>query len=406
MRSSALLAFAVVGACSDSGRPPEPRTEPPPRRVIEPPEGVMRSGPPYAIRAEGVGPYKPGDSMESMQEQLRDLRIARVDLPEQASLIRVDNEQIIIGGDPSTSSTVTFVGVLGGREVARTDSGIAVGSSREELVRSLGPELEELERARDPHLVAVSGMRPARFVLEDDRIAAIVIGVDRRLAKHGPDIGPPPEPVCPRGTVPPARDRDRGRTFGTCMTGNPELVEIDADDVVTIRAADGDRALSSFTLRNVVFAAPLRNPVDQRDELIAVTRTDDAQQRVWSVVGYRFDGKSLVRAFDPTPVYKLSQTRWSELRDVELYFELTSHLDSIEVGGLLTSRGTRGEDTGKGIRAVVVIGSVPPIVRRHDRSGAGHPGDAGAGDADAGPGDASPTPHDAGVRSGSNSSRP
>jgi hypothetical protein len=212
-RCAALVIALAASACSDTDRAPQLKPEPTPRRVIEPPEGLMRSGPPYAIRGDGVGPYKPGDSMESMQEQLRDLRIARIDLPGQQSLIRVDNEAIIIGGDPSTSSIVTFVGVLGDREVARTDAGISVGSSRAELVKAHGPELDDAEHARDPRLVAIAGMRTARFVIEGDRIAAIVIGIEARPAKRVPDVGPPPEPVCPRPPPPtqPRDHRDRGR---------------------------------------------------------------------------------------------------------------------------------------------------------------------------------------------------
>jgi hypothetical protein len=300
--------------------------------------------------------------------------------------------------------------VLGGREVARTDAGISVGSSRAELVRAHGPELDDAERARDPRLAAIAGMRTARFVIESDRIAAIVIGIEARPPKRIPDVGPPPEPVCPR-PPPPPQPRS-GRAFGACLTGIPEIVETEGDEI-TIRPAertffktgiDADHATFAFRIPNLVFAAALRNVAEQRDELIAITRADDSQQRVWSVVGYRFDGKARTNAIDPTPVYQLSQTRWSgELRDIDLYFELTSVAEGIEVGGLLTSRGARSDEEGKGIRAVVSIARVA-IARRHGRSSVTDPGDAGVRDGEVG-GDASPGPHDAGARTGSNSSK-
>ena len=63
--------------------------------------------------------------------------------------------------------------------------------------------------------------------------------------------------------------------------------------------------------------------------------------------------------------------RWigAELRDVELYLELASK-DSIEVGGLLTTR-----PNGK-LRDVVVISPVV-IARGHGKSATSEPGDAG-----------------------------
>jgi hypothetical protein len=93
------------------------------------------------------------------------------------------------------------------------------------------------------------------------------------------------------------------------------------------------------------------------------------------------------------------------LRDIDLYFELTSLPEGIEVGGLLTSRGTRSDEDGKGVRAVVSIARPAPIPRRHGRSSVADPGDAGVHDGEVA-GDASPVPHDAVVRAGSNSSKP
>jgi hypothetical protein len=106
---------------------------------------------------------------------------------------------------------------------------------------------------------------------------------------------------------------------------------------------------------NLVFAAPLRNVSDGRDELVAITRSEDAQVRTWSIVVFRFEGKRQDRIIDPTPLYQLTsaQTRWigADLRDIDLYLELTSRSNGIEVGGVLTPRAPQSQK----IRDVLVI---------------------------------------------------
>ncbi|MBS1121261.1 MAG: hypothetical protein H6Q90_3489 [Deltaproteobacteria bacterium] len=144
--------------------------------------------------------------------------------------------------------------------------------------------------------------------------------------------------------------------------------------------------VANLRVPNLVFAAPLRSQ-EGRDELVIVTRTDEPQQRTWALIVYRLDAGKLVRVVDSTPLYQLSsaQTRWigADLREVDLYLELASRSDGIEVGGLLTTH------TGDKIRDVVLISPVQ-VARKHGKSVAGEPGDVGidAGVNDAGPIDA------------------
>jgi hypothetical protein len=85
-----------------------------------------------------------------------------------------------------------------------------------------------------------------------------------------------------------------------------------------------------------------------------------------------------VKALDPAPLYQLTaaSARWigAELRDVELYLEVTSKPDTIEVGGLLT---TRISDK---LHDVVVISPVP-VPRKHVKSLPFEAPDAGTTDA-------------------------
>ena len=89
---------------------------------------------------------------------------------------------------------------------------------------------------------------------------------------------------------------------------------------------------------------------------------------------------------EPAPLYQLtsSNARWigADLDEVELYLELSSHPDSIEVGGLLTTRPAQGP-----WRDVVVISPVS-VPRKSGKSAPPEVVDAGITDSVAEPMDA------------------
>ena len=140
-----------------------------------------------------------------------------------------------------------------------------------------------------------------------------------------------------------------------------ELISIDGDEV-TVHGPD-DRVLAVQRVPGLVWAAPIRSDGDGHDELVAISPAEDHEQRVWTVTAFRLDAGKLVRSLDTAPLYQLTaaNARWigAELRDVDLYLELTSRPDAIEVGGLLTTR------AGDKLRDVVVISptSVPAAPR-------------------------------------------
>ncbi|HEY1554461.1 MAG TPA: hypothetical protein VGF94_06470, partial [Kofleriaceae bacterium] len=248
-RAIALMVVLVVAACSehDRGAPrPEPERQ---RRVIEPPSGPVRPLPPHAIRADGVGPYRLGAALDELAGALPSgPRIETIDIPgvAQRSILRGEDDAIVIGGEPRGKAS--FVAVIGG-DVARTESGVHVGSTRDELVHALGAAVDEVDRACDPHLVEPSGLPNARVVLDDGgRVAAIAI-LDE------------PARATPRADPPPERE-DR------------------------VPASETEKLLAHIP--GLVFAAPLRDP-EGHDELLAVVRTDDAQQRTWMLRGFRAD---------------------------------------------------------------------------------------------------------------------
>jgi len=360
VRSSSVTAAVItsvfgagLAACGNRHRENKepPRDAMRARRVIEPSNDRVGPLPPYAIRADGVGPYKIGEKLSDLLEQLASgPRIALFEIAGvvHRDVIHAEDDTILVGGEQA--STASFVAVVGS-EVARTESGIHVGSTREELVTALGPPVDDPARAHDPRLLVPSALPNLRAVLEGGHVAAIVVTnvIAAAPPRHATDCERPPS---------------TGKAIGACMTGAGELIEVGSDDVV-IRSADGERTLAvPPRFPGLVFAAPLRNVLDGRDELVVITRTDEPASRSWGIAAYRFDGARLVRAVDATQLYQLSNAnaRWigADLRDVELYLELTSRPDGIDIGGLLTTRGS--SRTAK-IRDVVVIS--PAQVTRH-----------------------------------------
>ncbi|HEU0034520.1 MAG TPA: hypothetical protein VFQ53_28045, partial [Kofleriaceae bacterium] len=240
---------------------------------------------------------------------------------------------------------------------------------REELAQKLGPFVDDPERAHDPRLVIPSSMRNARFLLDHDRVAAIVIAGE-----------PPREPTvpaardasnalaCPR-PLPPADDDAIGACLGG-PSGPGELIEVGRDEVLLRSAAEPDRPASPIKIANVIYAVPLRNPTEGRDELVAVKRDDDASGRTWSLAVYRIEaGRAKLVAESPLYTLTAVETRWIgvDVRDVDIYLDLVSRADSIEVAGLLTAR------VKDRIRDVVLISPVT-VTRRHGKSATGDAG--------------------------------
>jgi hypothetical protein len=340
-----LIALLLV-ACGSRDQPEVKRDTERPKRVIEPPSGKVRPLPPHAIRADGVGPFALGASLQELVAQLPSPRIETFDVPNvgvHSSILRAEDDAIVIGGEPMGKAR--FIAVVGA-DIARTESGLHVGSTRYELVRALGAPVDRADRARDPHIIVPSGLRNARVVLDgDDKVAAIVVIAEERAADAASD-------GCAR---PPGDDK----RFGACMTPAGELVERDGDDLTFYRT-DSDKPVGHASVPGLVFVQPLRTS-DGRDEVVAISRSEDAQQRTWSLAAYGLEGGKLVKTIDQKSVYTLTaaSARWigAELRDLDLYLELASHPDSIEVGGLLTRK------KGDRLRDIVVISPVP--VARH-----------------------------------------
>jgi hypothetical protein len=371
--------LAVLAACSDDGAPrKQEKREPLPtvRREIEPPSGMARLLPPYVITATEVGPYKLEQTIATLLDRLpKGPRMERFEIPSvvHASLMRAEEGgTVLIGGEPT--GTTTFVAVINNSDVARTEHGVHVGASVADLAK-LGPLVDDADRAFDPRLVVPAAMRNARFVVTDKRVAAIVI-----LA--GGASTTPGDAACPR-------PKSTETAMGACFAAGGRLISYEHDEIV-VQTPEGER-VDAIGVENLQFAAVLRNPIDGRDEVVAIQRDDDLQTLRWRIAAWRYDGAKRRFAVEPTTLYTLTaaQTRWigADLRDIDLYLELASRPDGIEVGGLLTTRAADGK-----IRDVVALLPATAPRRHPAKPPQTDPGDAGVIDADLAPKSRSDTP--------------
>ncbi len=367
MTSRLIVAIAVLASCSDSSPPRQPPRDPPvERRIIEPPVGAVRPLPPYAIRAEGVGPYRLGERLSDLMQQLPSgPRVVVLEIPGlvHRSLIRAEDGNVVISGEPG--GVATAVSVVGPK-VARTESGVHVGSTKDEVLRLLGGDAADPDRALDPRVVAPAQMPGARILIAFDRVLAITLIPEPASANASAPPAAPPTPLASERCV---RPKSTKTAIGTCLTGAGERVEVTGSEIV-IRPHDSERVISSFKVSSeVVFAAPLR-VAEGRDELAIVTHAEQDGLRTWSLLAYRVETGKVTRSIDPTPVYKLSAShaRWigADLDDVSLYLELAARRDAIEVSGLLTTRP-------EGTSLDVTVLSPVSVARRHGKVPTGEP---------------------------------
>ena len=243
-----------------------------------------------------------------------------------ASVVRAEEDQLLVGGRPG--EPISFMAVLS-PGIARTEGGLAVGARRDELA-ALGPMRSDPRSARDPRIVVPAKLPGASFLLENDRVSAILL---QPVAAESP-AAPAPQAAAPAVDAGAGTDAGAGSTgcTGTLPAGVPELLTAAMlkgpaqmlpacltpgghEAVViageTIAVIDGDhdklRRVTWIELRGLVWAAPLRTEAD-RDDLVAVVERRDEDEIVVSVVALRLDGGRLARVADE-PAFRLTETK-------------------------------------------------------------------------------------------------
>jgi hypothetical protein len=215
----------------------------------------------------------------------------------------------------------------------------------------------------------------ARLVVRDDAVAAIVLSA-RGQSMVSSGAPPPPAPRC---GPPRAAEGEDGPWTAACMSTSGEVVRA-RDEEISVRSGDGkERVLATLRVRGLLFARPLQ--VDDRDDLVVVSKVVHPEDVTWTVATYRLEAGRLVRVAEQQ-VYKLSAegARWIgvSLAEAEIYLELRAGADTIEVGGFLVIA------TGAKFRDVVALREVSLSRRRGAQEGTPPAPPSSAG-ADAGP---------------------
>jgi hypothetical protein len=397
--AAVLAAATALAACRDREPPPPTlaRDAAPARRVIVPAIGDVRPLPPHAIRGEGVGPYRLGTPLDAVLAQLPSgPRVALLDLQGvvDVSVVRAEDDGVLVGGE-SVGGSAVYIAVVR-PDVARTEAGIGVGSTRRELEAAMGPPLVDARVARDPDLAAFSALPGARFVLRGDRVSAVLLRRRDPAEPAQPAHGHEPGTECGAGPRPETAIAAAGlrgetpRLVPTCMGAGGEVAVV-TDNAVTVVAGDGERTrrLGSLDVRGVRFAAPVR--VDGRDELVVVAERGAEVERVIAVSLYRLEGGKLVRSAEQD-VYRIAATSagWigARLSNLDVLLEVEGRADALVVGGVLVHR----EDAGGVVRGAAPLEPVR-VPRRRKPAPADLP--VTVPGHDAGPPDALDTPPDA-----------
>jgi hypothetical protein len=401
---SLLVLAGLASACGhgDSSPPPRHDDAQRPRRIIQPPAGVVRPMPPYAIRGDGVGPYRLGAPLGAILASLPSgPRVAMLDIPGVAeySVVRAEDGAVHIGGE--NMGEARYVAVLG-PEIARTEGGVAVGSSRADVDAAMGAKLEGRTWARDARLGAYASLPGVRFVFESGRVVAVLLtqtpGAPPAAAGDA-GAGHEHEPVivAPACSLAVPRDRDAilasagavGRNADVvpaCLGGIADALVVGHDSVVAV-LGDGERVrrLASIDLPGVLFAAPVTGE-GERDEIAVVTEKSDDRGRSITVTVLRLEGGKPIKLADDEVYTLRSERGWAlgDLAELDLLIELHAGPDSIVVGGAVARHANGGVVDLAPLAPVVVSRRrrIPGIEASTDAGvpmdGGSRPGDAAA----------------------------
>ncbi|MEZ4368662.1 MAG: hypothetical protein R2939_20665 [Kofleriaceae bacterium] len=389
-RLALAVAASAIAACGHPPPPPPVTDDARPRRVIEPPPDEVHALPPFAIRPDGVGPYRLDAPLSTVLAALPSgpRGVAVLDLPGvvRLSVIRAEDDKLIVGGEPM--ATTSFVAVVGG-DVARTEHELAVGSTADELRAALGAPAAPVDLLADPRLGRFPGAPGVRFLVERDRVAAIVVAP--------PDTSTlaPVVDTCDRTVAePPASGRvavrdGRPSARGACLAGRERVVV--AGEQVVVTSADLAQRITAAAVPGLVFAEPARG--EGKDELVVVRGERSPAKATWWVSTWRLEGGRLSRGLEEV-LYEITaaSAQWigARVAELDLALEVAVRPDALVAGGLLLAR------AGDRLRDVVPL--VPVTVARRRRTAVVPVTPGGGGDArdakDAGVTDATPPTRD------------
>ena len=408
----------VVGCSESSSAPPSPYDATRARRVLEPPPGEVRAVPPHAVRIDGIGPYLLGapvsDVLNLVGPRKVLLQIAGV---VDYSVVRAESDTLLVGAVRGRHvEEVSFVSAIHG-DTAKTEGGLTIGATADELSSAMGPVVRASEYAKDPRILVFARQPNVRFVVDEGVLIAMAVlnrtppaSLDEVL-DAGTDPADPGQPesnaadrsggaraVCAAqdalgphaaAVVEASRlDATRASVAYGCFAGSgAEALVIAADQIVLV-GGDPDklrRIATSSVPSDLTFAAALDIDRDGRDEIVLVSRSVQDDEYVAKIELLRVEAGRLVRAAS-SDVYRITSSaaaaNGAELSEIDLLIEVEARASKLIVSGLYVHRVAKRPRTLAPLIEVRVPVSRPRTNPTQD--GAGN--DAGPADARAKPG--------------------
>ncbi|HUS67809.1 MAG TPA: hypothetical protein VMZ28_24910 [Kofleriaceae bacterium] len=361
----ALLLIVLVG-CQEAG-PATSEADPSKlkQRVFEPSPGLVRAVPPHGIQATGVGPYTLGSELREILAMLpHGPRVELLEIEDVVgySVVRAEGDRLLIG--VGSSGRVSFVSVLQ-PDIAKTESGLEVGASVDDLTAKVGPETPPAG-VRDPRIVELDRLPNARVVVDQGRVAAIVIGPGGAGAPAAPTADAP-KPDAGVAAEPPHDEPDAGTCaraaellaqaplgaaapttrvqapFFGCFTGGSPEVALVGKDEIAIYGGEPDRLrrVGGESLAGLLFAGAVDLDGDGRQEIVAASerRTGDALSiRLHVLRGEAGRLQTVVS----DEVYRMTSdtAAWvgAKLKDVDFLLRADPRHGGLEVRGLYVHR--------------------------------------------------------------------
>jgi len=325
-----------------------------PKRVFESPPGEVRPVPPFAIRSDGVGPYLIGADLKEVLDTVPRgprIELLTIDGVAEYDLVRAEDAGLLVGADRAIGaqrSKVSFVAALEPK-LAKTSSGIGVGSSTEELAEALGAPLSAPARATDPRVHEFASLPGVRFVVVGDRVIAVIVAP--RPGDREPE--PPSAGECRTGgALAEAVDAVRKASklegkalpvvFG-CFSGETPEALVVGTERIAIVAGDAERPRRLATARTpqLRYAAPIDVDGDGRDEIAMVYFLKRKGARIARVELARIEGGKLVES-QGHDAYEVSSSgsAWTgaHVEEVDLLVEVSSDGQRLTLGGIYVHR--------------------------------------------------------------------
>lgn len=376
---AALALFGIACSSPTPPRPPLPDAATPVRRKVKPAPDELRAYPPHAIREGAVGPFQLGAPLGDVLHELPEgprVELFQLDLLFRWRVVRVEPNALLVGADDR--NRVSFIAVIG-REIARTQGGLGVGSTAEELLAALGTE-RALGIATERRELEFESLPGVRFITDAPTDAPPERAVVTAVVIQPPRTSPVRPGAGGCAAFAGARDavleaarvaRPAFVRVGCFAPDSPGAAVLAGGQLVLVGGEpEHPRRLHSLDVEPADLLLVLDLDGDGVAELIAGNHRQDPRRRTFDLRVYRWDGQRLVESLRQR-LLTLSEEGTRSVGvppgGIELLLEFAPAPGGVSVGGLFRGRPGGGAPILVPLSPMVVrvpgrklLGAVPP----------------------------------------------